>query len=221
MKSSFFSQFILPLAGFLFIFSVSVVLVLNFRPLYYYDMKAMHLAETNQMSEEEIKENYDTLISYNSVFYQGELDFPTLPMSREGRIHFQEVKQIFDCIQILLIISLLLFFPGATYSIVEKKKWAFLNLIPCITGIVLLFIIFQALMDWDGFFTTFHHLLFQNDYWLFDPATDPVINLLPDEFFFHCLVGIAGIMTLLVAFCVLAAQILKRHMSSDGCLSRK
>ncbi|MHB8131340.1 MAG: lipoprotein intramolecular transacylase Lit, partial [Mobilitalea sp.] len=26
----------------------------------------------------------------------------------------------------------------------------------------------------------------KNDYWLFDPSTDPVITILPDTFFLHC-----------------------------------
>ena len=40
--------------------------------------------------------------------------------------------------------------------------------------------------NWEWVFITFHKLVFQNDYWLFDPYTDPVITILPDEFFMHC-----------------------------------
>jgi integral membrane protein (TIGR01906 family) len=28
--------------------------------------------------------------------------------------------------------------------------------------------------------------MFKNDKWLLDPATDPIINMMPEEFFAHC-----------------------------------
>ena len=31
----------------------------------------------------------------------------------------------------------------------------------------------------------FHKLLFSNDYWMFDIETDPIILMLPEEFFMH------------------------------------
>ena len=38
----------------------------------------------------------------------------------------------------------------------------------------------------DRFFVLFHKLFFNNDYWIFDETTDPVIRILPDGFFLHC-----------------------------------
>ena len=49
-------------------------------------------------------------------------------------------------------------------------------------------------VNWDWAFVTFHHIAFDNDYWIFDPATDPVYNILPDTFFLHCaLLILAGV----------------------------
>ena len=204
---------ILPsITGFLFILSLSVVLILNFRPLYQYDMRSQHLSETYGLSEEEILSNYDALIDYNSIFYQGALHFPTLPMSKEGEIHFQEVKQIFDAIQILLIVTSLTFLPLAARAI-RMKSCTFLLLIPGITGIVAAAVLAGALIDWEGFFVAFHQLAFQNDYWLFDPETDPIINLLPDLYFFHCLAGILLCMAILLGFCLLLHHILQKRSS--------
>jgi len=31
-----------------------------------------------------------------------------------------------------------------------------------------------------------HAIFFRNDYWLFNPATDPIIKILPDAYFLHC-----------------------------------
>ena len=38
-------------------------------------------------------------------------------------------------------------------------------------------------IDFDVLFTRFHHLLFTNDLWLLDPATDAMIRMLPEAFF--------------------------------------
>lgn len=110
MKSSFFADLVTGISGFLFCLSLSIVLILHFRPLYVQEIKDQELSSLSSMSETEILEQYDALIHYNSLFYRGELHFPSLPMSEEGRIHFSEVKKIFDAIQLLLIFSAAMFF---------------------------------------------------------------------------------------------------------------
>ena len=107
MKKSFSpSNLALAVVFMLFFISFSVVLVLNFRPLYYHDIEALGIVESSGISEEDIRTNYDTLISYNSIFGQKELDFPTLAMSESGKIHFEEVKNIFVFVQWLCISTL-------------------------------------------------------------------------------------------------------------------
>ena len=90
------------------------------------------LPENTGYSEEEIRKKYDALIDYNSVFYRGELEFPTLAMSEEGRIHFVEVKRIFVFIQAVL---LPLSFIGSILGIfsLKKQKPAYLKLTSVLT----------------------------------------------------------------------------------------
>ena len=87
---------ILALVLTLAIISVSVVLTLAFRPLYYLDISLLNIPEDSGYSREEIRENYDVLIDYNLSFGGGELEFPSLAMSEPGRIHFEEVRDIFN-----------------------------------------------------------------------------------------------------------------------------
>ena len=56
--------------GFLFYLSLSVVLILNFRPLYVYEMKSENLASVSSMTEAEILEEYER---------PDPLQFPFLP----------------------------------------------------------------------------------------------------------------------------------------------
>lgn len=51
--------------------------------------------------------------------------------------------------------------------------------------IIILALIFTGMiaMGFDGYFTRFHEIFFDNDLWLMDPDTDLMIQMLPIEFF--------------------------------------
>lgn len=167
------------------IISASVIITLNFRSLYYFDMNYFHLEENTGYSEEMIRENYDTLIDYNSVFYSGELNFPSLPMSEQGRIHFIEVKRIFVFIEAILFpISTILSLIGIWR--LKKQKPTYLKLTSVFSLALPLVLGLFIALNWDRVFVLFHKLFFNNDYWIFDFTTDPVIRILPDGFFMHC-----------------------------------
>ena len=196
----------------LFIFSASVMLVLNFRILYYLDIVLLDIEKMCGRPVSEIRANYDALISYNSLFFRGGLTFPTLPMSREAAIHFEEVKRIFDGIAIVCIVTGAASLAG--YFINRRKghfRYLRLTGILCLAVPALLGTVVAA--SWDRFFITFHRLVFRNDYWLFDPATDPVIEMLPDTYFLHCA---AGILILIVAgsvWCLIRYRLRKAELS--------
>ena len=199
-------QILTAIALTLCILSAAIVFTLNFRPLYYMDIHHFNLPENTGYSEEEIRENYDTLIDYNSVFYREELEFPTLTMSEEGRIHFVEVKRIFVFIQaVLLPLSLL----GSILGILslKKQKPAYLRLtlaLPVILGALIA-------MNWDQFFVLFHKLFFNNDYWIFDADTDPIILLLPDGFFMHYALMILALIVIASLLCFVIYRRLSRR----------
>lgn len=182
--------------------SLAVMLTLKFKPLYYMDMKLMNLPERTGYSEAEIRENYDALIEYNSVFYDGDLEFPTLPMSETGKIHFEEVKQVFVFFEAVLFPVTFLLSAILIWTLRKDKplylKWAscFMIGIPAVLGLLIA-------MNWDRVFVLFHEIVFRNDYWLFDPSTDPIINLLPDAFFMHCAIMILALVVLFSVICMM------------------
>lgn len=52
-----------------------------------------------------------------------------------------------------------------------------------ILGVVMGFVIIFALVDFDGFWVTFHQIFFRNDLWLLNPYTDRMIVMLTDTLF--------------------------------------
>ena len=63
----------------LVIIGISVTFILYFKPLYYSLIEPLKLPGIKGLSYEQIKENYDTLINYNSFFGSNVLSFPYLP----------------------------------------------------------------------------------------------------------------------------------------------
>ena len=54
-----------------------------------------------------------------------------------------------------------------------------------------------AALDFDRAFVVFHALFFPGkDNWLFNPATDQIINILPQEFFRNCALLILALLIL-------------------------
>jgi len=192
------------------IISFSVVFTLNFRPLYYFDIDYLNIPESSGLSEDIIKANYDALIDYNSIFHSDRLEFPSLIMSESGEIHFIEVKNIFVAVQIIFVVTLVLGTIGIIYKRRQKdflylKYTAILTLvIPAVLGTVIG-------LNWEKSFVIFHQIFFNNDYWIFDAATDPVITILPDTFFFHSAVMILFIALLGSALCYFIFRRYKRH----------
>ncbi|MSS64028.1 TIGR01906 family membrane protein [Velocimicrobium porci] len=184
-KCSIIFEFITTVLGFVFFVAVAVTITLHFRPLYYYDIKALHIAEQTGLSEQLIRANYDVLIDYNSILGSDVLQFPDFFMSKSGKIHFMEVKKIFLMIKWLGIVSFIPFLCFGRY-LMSKQSYRFLKWLSILgIGFPVVFGILIG-VNWEKMFVQFHQLLFQNDYWLFDPMTDPIITILPDEFFYQC-----------------------------------
>ncbi len=204
------SNALAALVCFLFIFCSSVVLTLNLRQIYYFDIKYQNLASVSGLSEEAIRENYDALIDYN-LLTKGisTLEFPDFTMSEQGRTHFAEVKRIFIVFQIMSVILGILL-AAVLFIKFRRRDFGCLKIASILTLAISAVLALLMAGDWNVFFVRFHQLLFSDSYWIFDPATDPVINILPDVFFLHCA---AAILLFMLAGCVLCA-LLYRFLAS-------
>jgi integral membrane protein (TIGR01906 family) len=189
------SNIILTITCTVFILSFAVMIVFYSRSLYYFDIEYLDIEAKSGLSEEEIRMNYDAIIDYYRMGTDKELRLPSLPMSQNAEIHFREVKEIVHAIVYVAIFSLIISIILIIYK-VQKKDGRYLKYtaistiaVPLILGIVMT-------VWWESFFVTVHKIIFRNDYWLFDPYTDPVILILPDEYFLHaalCIVSIIGL----------------------------
>ncbi len=185
---------------------VSVCIVLFVKQLYYFDIEYLNFEDNVWLSVDEIKENYDVLIQYQSIFYRGELSFPDFWMSETGAKHFAEVKVVFEVIQVIAMAG-----GAAAIGLIIKKfrdKDHLFFRYSAITTLVTPTIIGTlAALNFDKAFTIFHQIVFRNNDWIFDPSLDPVILILPEDFFMHCFIAI---IILTIVFCILFYIISRR-----------
>lgn len=178
--------------------SISIIILfinftLRFKELYYFDIDYLDIESISNLSKEEIILNYDYLIDYN-LGYEKEFHMPTIKYSEEGKIHFEEVRDIFIRLRQLFVVCS---FIGiiAIYKNIKEKNINLIKYVSLSLFLLPIILFIPIVFNFEKSFVIFHKIFFRNDYWIFDPDLDPVINILPAEFFLHC-----GIMILLLIF---------------------
>lgn len=172
---------------FLFILSFAIAITINFTPLYAFDIGYLGIEEATGLGHSELMENYRVLLRYLNLPWVDTLSMPSFPSSESGLFHFYEVKRLFLFDYLVLLLTGLLSFLFLHWKKREGQIWETIRpfMLMAILPLVLLFLIF---VNFDRLFVVFHELFFNNDAWLFDYRTDPVILALPQGFFMHCFI---------------------------------
>lgn len=141
------------------------------------------------MKAADISYNFNILMTYLTNPFASVLDMPNFSSSADGLKHFADVKVLFHLAQLIFLISLPAVFyfwkevVRKGYGKLYRTVFMWMALAPLLIALV------GVLIGFDSFFVLFHHLLFPGDStWLFDPLKDPVIYILPQEFFLHCFI---------------------------------
>lgn len=198
MKTSRFLSAVFALALILCILTVSIGLPIYIRPFYYAHIEPMGLPEYSGYSAETIREAYDAVLDYLTLPGR-EFSTGVLPHSEEGAAHFADCKVLFDLNRNILLLSAAVLLvlgilrkAGKTgpYRLVNRSAawWAALLalILPIVVGAL-------AATDFDRAFVIFHKIFFPGkSNWLFDWRTDPIILVLPQDFFMHCALLIGG-----------------------------
>ena len=175
------------------IFSMAIVFILHFRPLYYFDIDHLDIPATSGYSEEVIRRNYDELIDYNSISGPSRLTFSDFIMSEKGEIHFEEVKRIFLNIEyasfVLVPLTLLL-----TAWQIRKKNAPFFAVLSAFPTFLVVIVGSLVALNW----------------------CDPVITILPDAYFLHAAALILLCVLAASLFSLLLFRLLRRKISNSA-----
>lgn len=172
---------------FLTIVTLAITITIQFVPLFRYSIGRFHLEIISGLSEERLLENYRLLLRFLNNPWNKELLLPDFPMSEAGLGHFYDVKNLFLLNSGLLIVTLIpsLYFiyslvkRGRAWRLVRPFQWGMI--VPVGFGFIMA-------VGFNTFFVMFHELFFSNDDWIFNPVTDPIIMVLPEQFFMYCFI---------------------------------
>lgn len=167
--------------------TLAITLTINARWLYQFDIGHLDLLDYTSLSEKELLHNFDQLIRYLNLPWVDTLKMTDFPVSSSGALHFYEVKRLFLVNYGLLVVTVV---PSILYVRQLMKQECLWKLIQPfrIAVVVPIVIAFLMAVNFDRFFVMFHGVFFNNDAWIFNPATDPIINVLPETFFLHCFI---------------------------------
>lgn len=183
--TSFWKNTVGKLSLAILVLTLAISIVILFAPFYSWTAQALDLAVSLGMSHDRLMDNYHALMTYLNFPFQNELVMPDFPSSESGLFHFYEVKRLFMLNYVLLLVSGV----GSFFYLRRiKKRQAGYQVRPFFKGAMLVPPVFVLLiaLNFDWLFLTFHQVFFNNDAWIFDPQTDPIILALPQEFFLVC-----------------------------------
>ena len=177
---------------------------------YVADIGALSIPEATGLSREVILANYNAVMEFLSPFSGGEFFLPDLVWSESGAFHFEECKIIFNGLYLLGAAAAVLMLAFFLFLRRKVRLPLVLSVSGCTTIALPLAVCAAVAVDFSKAFVLFHKIFFDNDMWLFDPRLDPVINILPAEFFMHCAVFLCAVIVLCAAAELAVSRVLFR-----------
>ena len=130
--------------------------------------------------------------------------------NEQDRFHMSEVRDLFigglnirigACVTAVLCLLFLIITHVDVKKIIPRSYWITLGA----TGAIVLLIGGAAVFNFNAVFVQFHHIFFDNDLWIFDPAEDYMIRMLPEGLFYDMVMRIGAIFVIgLVVLLVLS-----------------
>jgi len=180
----------------LVVLSGAIALPILFRPFYWWHIGPLNIPLQVGLEASQIKEAYGEMLDYCMGLSQS-FSVGVLPFSESGAAHFADVRKLFILdlavfvIAGIALVALCVTGRGKPLRLAGHTPgfWSAIGLgtsFAIVGGLVAI--------DFDKAFTLFHKIFFPGkDNWVFDGYDDPVIYMLPEEFFRNCAVLIFGI----------------------------
>ncbi len=204
----------------LLIISVAIAFPILLRPFYYLQIEALELPQKTGLTFSQIKVAYDEVMDY-CLGFRPDFSAGILAYSERGASHFADVRLLFFLDFIIIGCSAIAL---TVISIVLKKKkltphkflgrsapfWSVASI-----GTVCAVIGVACAINFRKTFIFLHKLFFiGKDNWSFNPSTDPIIRLLPNQFFSNCAVFIFSVIAI-ISVAILLYEFLPRNRKNN------
>jgi integral membrane protein (TIGR01906 family) len=181
--------------------TASVGAVANCPRLYQYGFEKYDVSRITGLAPAELDKAARSLIAY---FNSGD-EYINLTVEKNGQsfsvfneresAHLKDVKGLIRLVYKVLLGTGIyaLVFIGVSLLWWRDRRWLGQGLFfgGCLTLVTTLAVGIVIAIDFDWFFLRFHLLSFANDFWMLDPATDYLIMMFPQGFWFDAALGCA------------------------------
>ena len=132
--------------------------------------------------------------------------------NEQDRLHMEDVKNLFlgglklRTVMLLLAAVLVLFLILTKADLKKMLAEAYFAALG-VFAVLIAGLLVSFAVDFTASFTVFHEIFFTNDLWMFDPAEDYMIRMLPEGFFYDMVMRIGAFFVggLVLLFAVMMA----------------
>lgn len=183
----------------LVILSGAIAVPILCRFFFYLHIEPLDLTDLVGLTAPQVKTAYKEMMQY-CIGISPHFSAGALPFSQSGAAHFADVRKLFVLdLSVLvgsavLLCGLLFFQKGRSANLLGHTPgfWGAVGL-----GSVFIVVGGLAALDFERAFAIFHQMFFPGkDNWLFDARYDPIILMLPAEFFRNCAILILAVILL-------------------------
>ena len=190
---------------------------------YEYEYMRLNTAESIGMSKEDLNLTTDVLLAY----LKGDNDDLKVEVKINGekrevfntkeKTHMVDVLKLYQnfnfvyhsaALLLVIFIALALFKRIAITDLIKSYQ----KILLFIAGLVAAVAIY-CMIDFNAFWTNFHHIFFSNDLWLLDPRQDILIQMVPGPFFNDLVLAIITLFIMILVIYYILLTLVKRRLA--------
>ena len=212
---------LLVLAVPLLFVSLAVNIYAGCEDLYTGGFTRYHISDATGIRDSQLQNVARGMVDY----FDGKIPSPQVEVDIRGinrpvynqkeLIHMEDVRKIIDIFKMLEILSIITILVTGCYIFLRAGMNRLLGGLQAGAVVTVAFlgaVMLWALIDFNSIFYFFHILSFSNDLWLLDPATDYLIMMFPEGFFFNTAVLIVATIITAALVTWIAAYVAKKAL---------
>lgn len=197
-------------------------------PFFHWQYARNNVAETIQVTDEVLIDVTVQLLDYMRANRDSIEDIYAVVAGTERRFfsdieirHMIDVRELYDLLFMVRNVAFF-FMVGLVLAMILFGHPVLYTLARCSREVLVGFLILTAItigviaIDFDRAFVIFHHIFFNNDYWILDPRVDLLINMVPIYFFIHISIFIAAIMGVVPLIIIVISSLYLRGRNKYG-----
>ena len=196
----------------LFVITFGIAIPITGRWFYALHIDGLHLTEITPWTREQIMESFHAMMNF--IWQDAPFGTGDLKWSQAGMEHFADCRMLFWLdIKVLVVSAAGLLFMVFLTAWLRLKPYRFLGFGALFWAGVSVFALFGVVfilgaVNFDKAFVVFHKLFFPGKTnWLFDPTTDEIIRILPEQYFMDCaILAISVIAAVCIAYMIIGKR---------------